>query len=134
MLAACKPPRCADIEMMREAVTTPVPPMPGMRMTVSPDQARFGGSGSDVGAAGYDWAVVASGSGSRAITKDGHSPLMQDMSRLQLPWCTAIFVPNSVSTWTSDMQVDCSAQSPQPSQTRLLIQTDSVSAGRWPRL
>ena len=68
------------------------------------------------------------------MTKDGHSPLMQVLSRLQLPWWTDILVPNSVSTWTSDMQVACSAQSPQPSQTRLLIHTDSVSAGRWPRL
>ena len=34
--------------MMREAVTTPVPPMPGMRSTVVPDQGRAGGSGSEV--------------------------------------------------------------------------------------
>ena len=39
--------------MMREAVTTPVPPMPGMWMTVVPDQRRSGGSGSAAGGVGY---------------------------------------------------------------------------------
>ena len=45
--------------MIREAVTTPVPPIPGMRMTVEPDQARRAGSGRDRGGAGYDGTAAA---------------------------------------------------------------------------
>ena len=57
--AACRPSRCAAICMIRDAVTTPVPPIPGMRMTVEPDHARCSGSGRDRGGAGNDGAAAA---------------------------------------------------------------------------
>src|ERR1700723_1985304 len=113
MPAAWRPARWADIWMMRDAVTTPVPPMPGMRMTVLPDQgpsASAGGSGNESGGAGYGRAVAWAGPRPCwATTKDGHSPLMHDLSRLQLPWWIDILVPKSVSTWTSETHVACSA-------------------------
>ena len=44
-----------------------------------------------------------------------------------------VLCPNSVSTGTTDRHVDCSPQSPQPSQTRSLIQTRSGGSASFPR-
>ena len=62
-------------------------------------------------------------------TNDGQSPSRQDRSWLHDPWWIAVLRPNSVSTGTTERQLDFSPQSPQPSHTLGLIQTRSVGSG-----
>src|SRR5579862_1104453 len=68
------------------------------------------------------------------VTKLGQKPLRQEKSLLQLDWSIARFLPNSVSTGTTDKQFEVAEQSPQPSQTRSLIKTRRAGSGKRPRL
>jgi hypothetical protein len=57
------------------------------------------------------------------VTKLGQKPLRQDMSLLQVDWLIWRLRPNSVSSGSTLMQLDCTPQSPQPSQTSSLMTT-----------
>ncbi len=49
-------------------------------------------------------------------------------------WWICVLRPNSVSTGSTERQLDFLPQSPQPSQTRSLIQIRSAGSGALPRL
>ncbi|TIV80922.1 MAG: hypothetical protein E5V93_08225 [Mesorhizobium sp.] len=53
---------------------------------------------------------------------------------LQLDWSMRRLRPNSVSTGWIETQLDCTPQSPQPSQTRSLMKTRLSGSGKVPRL
>ncbi len=53
---------------------------------------------------------------------------------LQVDWSIARLRPNSVSTGSTDRQLDFTPQSPQPSQTRSLMTTRLAGSGNVPRL
>src|SRR6185437_663744 len=55
------------------------------------------------------------------VRNDGQSPLRQEKSRLQEDWWIWVLRPNSVATGWTDRQLDARPQSPQPSQTRSLM-------------
>src|SRR5690606_21293779 len=57
------------------------------------------------------------------VTKLGQKPFRQEKSLLQLDWLMLRLRPNSVSSGSTDRQLDLSEQSPQPSQTRSLMAT-----------
>src|SRR5712692_10823736 len=64
------------------------------------------------------------------VTKLGQKPLRQEKSLLQLDWSIARFLPNSVSTGTTDRQLEAAEQSPQPSHTRSLMTTRWGGSGK----
>src|SRR5690606_28213341 len=68
------------------------------------------------------------------VTKLGQKPDRQVKSLLQEDWSISRLRPNSVSTATTDMQLDLLLQSPQPSQTASLITTRLAGSGNLPRL
>ena len=127
------PSRCAAVAITAEAVITPVPPTPEMRMfhgcLLS---SALSGTGSS--------AVASIGGTSRfsstatTVVKAGQSPDKHERSVLQLVWSTRVLRPNCVSTGCRDRQPDFSPQSPQPSQMRSLITIFSVAWARWLRL
>ena len=49
-------------------------------------------------------------------------------------WWICVLRPNSVSTGSTDMQLDFDPQSPQPSQTRSLMWMRSTGSAALPRL
>ena len=53
---------------------------------------------------------------------------------LQFDWSIARLRPNSVSFGSTEMQFDCTEQSPQPSQTRSLMNTRRGGSSIRPRL
>src|ERR1700756_1092653 len=55
------------------------------------------------------------------VAKLGQKPLTQEKSLLQVDWSMARLRPNSVSTGTTERQLDATLQSPQPSQTSSLM-------------
>src|ERR1700688_3547544 len=67
------------------------------------------------------------------VTKLGQKPLRQEKSLLQLDWSIARFLPNSVSTGTTDRQFEVAEQSPHPSQTRSLMTTRRGGSGERAR-
>ena len=68
------------------------------------------------------------------LTKLGQKPLTQEKSWLHDDWSIWRLVPKAVSTGTMDRQLDCTEQSPQPSQTASLMTTRWAMAGILPRL
>jgi hypothetical protein len=115
-------------------VTTPVPPIPGIRIVA--DAGSRAGSGSDAASRGrlaapVDRPVMLSAA---TVTKAGQSPLRQLASMLQLAWSTIVLRPNSVSIEWSDRQFDLTPQSPQPSHTRSSIMTRKLACFTRPRL
>jgi hypothetical protein len=60
--------------------------------------------------------------------------LTQEKSLLQVDWSMARLRPSSVSTGTMETQFDCTPQSPQPSQTSVLMKTRLSGSGNLPRL
>ena len=68
------------------------------------------------------------------VTKLGQKPLTQEKSLLQEDWSIARLRPNSVSTGITDRQLDCTPQSPQPSQTSSLMNTRLGGIGHRPAL
>src|SRR6478609_10340777 len=67
------------------------------------------------------------------VTKLGQKPLRQLVSLLQVLWLMVRLRPNSVSSGTTDRQLDLTLQSPQPSHTRSLITTRFCGSGNLPR-
>ena len=117
---------------MADTVTTPVPPTPGMRTSMSSGTSGSG-SGRSAGGSGVTCAVLALSPGV-TITNDGQSPFRQVRSLLQEAWWIWVLRPNSVGTGWTDRHEDFSPQSPQPSHTRWLIQTFSAGWASLPRL
>ena len=113
-------------------VTTPVPPMPGMRRVAPAAGTMRVGSGRlgavqrrrrDAGARPPPLASL-------TVTKAGQSPLRQLTSRLQLAWSMVVLRPNSVSIGCRLKQLDLTPQSPQPSHTRSSIIEPEVGRGQ----
>ena len=113
-------------------VTTPVPPMPIMRTPKSSSPTSRAGSGSSTSSVGR--AVLRLLAAGTTVRKEGQSPSRQERSLLQDAWWICVLRPNSVSTGCTERQFDFWPQSPQPSQTRSLIQTRSAGSGALPRL
>ena len=67
------------------------------------------------------------------LRKDGQSPDRQEKSRLQEDWLIRVLRPNSVATGCTDRQLDLAPQSPQPSQTRSLMNTRWAGGCALPR-
>src|SRR6516225_5441432 len=67
------------------------------------------------------------------VRKDGQSPARQEKSRLQEDWWIRVLRPNSVATGWTDRQLDVRPQSPQPSQTRSLMNARRAGAATLPR-
>src|SRR5262245_44142092 len=108
--------RCAAMPSSAPIVTTPVPPMPVTRMLYGSALLASVGSGSD------EKSAAAALGGLRrvppsTVTNDGQKPFTQEQSLLHDDWSIARLRPNSVSTGTTDTQLDCTPQSPQPSHT-----------------
>ena len=68
------------------------------------------------------------------MTKLGQKPSMQEKSLLQLDWSMKRLRPSSVSSGLTEMQLDFTEQSPQPSQTASLMNTRRAGSGNSPRL
>ena len=68
------------------------------------------------------------------LTKLGQNPFWQEKSLLHDDWSIARLRPNSVSTGVTDTQFDLVLQSPQPSQTRVLMNERRAGSGNLPRL
>ena len=121
-------------------VTTPVPPIPVTRIPYGASSAGSSGSGSVPKRASSASLAAASGfSGLRnlppsTVTKLGQKPFTQEKSLLQLDWSMARLRPNSVSTGITLRQLDCTEQSPQPSQTSSLMITRLAGSTILPRL
>jgi hypothetical protein len=64
------------------------------------------------------------------VTKLGQKPFTQLKSLLQLLWLMRRLRPNSVSTGSTDRQLLCTLQSPQPSHTSSLMTTRCVGVGQ----
>ena len=69
-----------------------------------------------------------------SVTNEGQNPFRQEKSLLHDDWSMARLRPSSVSTGTMDTQFDCTPQSPQPSQTSVLMKTRLLILGKVPRL
>ena len=117
-------------------VTTPVPPIPGMRtITSSAGTMRVGTSRARSSTA-TSWPAVRERFflDGTTETNDGHSPRRQLSSLLHEPWLIRVLRPNSVSTGSTDRQFDFTPQSPQPSQTLSLMAMRREASGIRPRL
>ena len=68
------------------------------------------------------------------LTKLGQKPFWQEKSLLHDDWSIARLRPNSVSTGVTETQFDLVLQSPQPSQTRVLMNERRAGSGNLPRL
>ena len=68
------------------------------------------------------------------MTKLGQKPLTQLKSLLQVLWLICRLRPNSVSSGSTDRQLDCALQSPQPSHTSSLMTTRLAGSASVPRL
>ena len=113
-------------------VTTPVPPTPVIITECMPVSGAICGSAT-LGAAGGITARPFS-TPPRTLTKDGQKPFTQEKSLLQDDWSIIRLRPHSVSTGWMATQLDCTPQSPQPSQTSSLTTTRSSGSGKRPRL
>ena len=68
------------------------------------------------------------------VTKLGQKPLRQLVSLLQVLWLMVRLRPKGVSSGSTDKQLDCTPQSPQPSHTSSLIITRTAGSTMVPRL
>src|SRR6202000_2070013 len=112
------PSRCAAMPSNWPIVMTPVPPMPATTMPHA--VFAFGSVGSGISgsaAAPLAFAGLAFFSVPSTDTKLGQKPLAQEKSWLQVFWLMRRLRPNSVSTGSTDRQLLCTEQSPQPSHT-----------------
>ncbi len=117
--AAPLPSRCAAIEISAPTVTTPVPPTPVTSTLKVPSMA--GSAGSGISGIWNSAAAFFFGSAPSTVTKDGQKPLRQEKSLLQADWSISRLRPNGVSFGRMATQFDCTPQSPQPSQTAVLM-------------
>ncbi len=113
-------------------VTTPVPPTPVSTMLWVP---RIDGSaGPGISGRVRSDGAAARGRAPSSVTKLGQKPERQEKSLLQADWSMARLRPNSVSTGWIATQFDCTPQSPQPSQTSVLMKTRRSGSAKAPRL
>ena len=123
--------------MPRRAPTVmmPVPPTPAT--TIEYGFAREGSAGSGI-AANRSSPPAAPfalrGLPPVTLTKLGQKPFWHEKSLLHDVWSIARLRPNSVSTGVTDTQFDLVLQSPQPSQTRVLMNERRAGSGNLPRL
>jgi len=68
------------------------------------------------------------------VTKLGQNPFTQEKSLLQVLWLMRRLRPNSVSTGSTDRQLEATPQSPQPSHTSSLMTTVLAGVAKVPRL
>src|SRR6202000_925947 len=68
------------------------------------------------------------------VTNEGQKPFRQEKSLLQEDWLMVRLRPSSVSSGSTEMQLDCTEQSPQPSQTAGLMITRRAGSSSVPRL
>ena len=98
----CLPSITAAVASTADTVTTPVPPMPVIRMEKpAPPPSYFSGVGVGRAAASSEAARAAGTfffSPGVTVTNDGQSPDRQEKSRLQEDWSIWVLRPNSVST------------------------------------
>ncbi len=115
-------------------VTTPVPPMPVTRMLATPSGRAATGSGragkSSCRTSGVDGFCRRAPS---TLTKEGQKPSTQVKSLLQDDWLIFRFLPRGVSRGSTDRQLETLPQSPQPSQTALLMKVRRSGSGHLPR-
>src|SRR5471032_3605743 len=63
------------------------------------------------------------------VTKLGQKPVVQEKSLLQDDWLICRLRPRSVSSGSTDRQLDCTEQSPQPSHTASLMTARLAGSG-----
>ena len=102
--AANEPSRCAAICRICDAVTTPVPPMPGIRISVLLAVEPRTGSASATGSAGIS--RRAHPCPARPAGTTGSRPSGSYRSELQDAWWMRVLRPNSVATGCTDRQVE----------------------------
>ena len=128
---------CAAIARMAPAVTMPPPPIPANNPRQTP---RVGSVGSGRQAANsasrfcHDTSATGALGAPGSVTKLGQNPFRQDRSTLQLVGLMRRLRPRSVSTGSIAMQLDCTEQSPQFSQTASLMTTCRAALAIDPRL
>src|SRR5450830_143776 len=113
-------------------VTTPVPPMPVIRMPYGSAVDFSTGAGSTGGAASAVAAAAFFGffrAPPSTVTKLGQKPVTQEKSLLQEDWLIWRLRPSSVSSGSTERQFDCTEQSPQPSQTASLMTARLAGSG-----
>ncbi|MCY1299420.1 hypothetical protein D9M70_489480 [compost metagenome] len=118
-------------------VTTPVPPTPVTSTPYGRSSAGSAGIGSASKSAPAPLPPAAAGlrtCAPSAVTKLGQKPLTQEKSLLHDDWLMRRLVPSSVSSGSTDRQLDLAEQSPQPSQTASLIKARLAGSGYVPRL
>jgi hypothetical protein len=116
-------------------VTTPVPPIPVIRMPYGWAVAGSTGDGSCGGAAAPAAALFGFLSAPPStVTKLGQNPVTHEKSLLQDDWLIWRLRPSSVSSGSTDRQFDCTEQSPQPSHTASLMTARLAGSGYSLRL
>jgi hypothetical protein len=116
-------------------VTTPVPPIPVIRMPYGAAVPFSTGIGSAGGAASPLAAFFGFFSAPPStVTNDGQKPVTQEKSLLQEDWLIWRLRPSSVSSGSTDRQFDCTEQSPQPSHTASLMTARLAGSGYSLRL
>src|SRR5471030_1675950 len=128
------PSTCAAIARIWPTVTTPVPPMPVMRMPNGCAVDGMVGIGSGGATASPTAAAAAAFFGffsapPSTVTKLGQKPVVHEKSLLQDDWLIWRLRPRSVSNGSTDRQFDCTEQSPQPSQTASLMTARLAGSG-----
>ncbi len=133
-LEAAWPSTCAAMASTAATVVTPVPPTPVNSTFHGSERLGVSGIGRPASSnSGRGWSCQA-GSPSWIVTKLGQKPRKQERSVLQVDWLMRRLRPSSVSTGSTDRQLDLIEQSPQPSQTSVLMTTRVRSGARRPRL
>jgi hypothetical protein len=131
-----RPSRCAATPSSWPMVMTPVPPTPPTTMPQGFSVSGRLGSGSGGSAERsprFSFFAFFSVPPS-TVTKLGQKPFTQEKSLLQVFWLMRRLRPNSVSSGSTDRQLLCTEQSPQPSQTSSLITTVLAGVASLPRL
>ena len=104
-VVAASPAMCPAVPSSADTVSTPVPPMP-VTMMLNPWPGD-GMAGSGTPARSMSPAAFAFlGLAPATVTNDGQKPLRQLKSLLQLDWLIRRLRPNSVSTGSTDRQLD----------------------------
>ena len=134
------PSMCAATPSSWPMVITPVPPTPATTMPQGSapgcSVGKFGSSmaPSAAGVRSFLGAVCLRSCPPSTVTKLGQKPFRQLKSLLQLLWLMLRLRPNSVSSGSTDRQLLCTPQSPQPSHTSSLMTTRLAGSTILPRL
>mmetsp|Transcript_15310 Transcript_15310/g.36449 ORF Transcript_15310/g.36449 Transcript_15310/m.36449 type:complete len:206 (+) Transcript_15310:1652-2269(+) len=132
------PSRCAAMPSSWPMVMTPVPPTPATTMPQASSAFGMTGSGSAPSAASKGLLRPSFlgflSSPPSTVTKLGQKPFTQEKSLLQVFWLIWRLRPKSVSSGSTDRQLDCTEQSPQPSHTSSLMTTRLAGSTSLPRL